>query len=210
MVEHNPWNNILYLYRFLFDCFDGTSGWRVSIHLGFSRSSEKHTWLYSVAIHLSLEKNRWRRDDPNIVQQVEDVEIPPLVLGDEVFPLRTFMMKPHGDAILPDDNPYFNYRHSWARLVTEGAFGILKIRARVIFRKCESNKETFKLYSLVCVVLHNLCIERCHLVPRKFDLTLSHASNKRLNPEEVRNILTLRRTNQSKQSKQLNKKFEKH
>ena len=57
-------------------------------------------------------------------------------------------------------------------------------------------------------MLHNLCIERCHLVPRKFDLTLSHASNKRLNPEEVRNVLTLRRTNQSKQSKQVNKKVQ--
>ena len=36
------------------------------------------------------------------------------------------------------------------------------------------------MYGLACVVLHNLCIELGDLVPRKFDLTLDHASNKRL------------------------------
>ena len=76
----------------------------------------------------------------------------------------------------------------------------MKIRVRVIFRKCESNKETFKLYSLVCVVLHNLCIERCHLVPRKFDLTLSHASNKRLNPEGSEECFNITK-NESKSTK---------
>ena len=41
-----------------------------------------------------------------------------------------------------------------------------------------------------------LCIERGDLVPRKFDLTLDHASNKRLSPEEVRDALALRSTSQ--------------
>ena len=96
---------------------------------------------------------------PNMVQEVEGIEIPPLVLGDGAFPLRTWIMKPHGDAVLPDDKRYFNFRHSRARLVTEGAFGRLKSRFRVLFQKCESKKETVKLYGLACVVLHNLCIE---------------------------------------------------
>ena len=133
---------------------------------------------------------------PNVMQLIDDVEIPPLILGDGAFPLRTFLMKPHGDAVLSDEKRYFNFRHSRARLVTEGAFGRLKSRFRVLFRKCESNKETVKLFGLACVVLHNLCIERGDLVPRKFDLTLDHATNKRLTPEEVRDILALRNTRQ--------------
>ena len=80
-------------------------------------------------------------------------------MGDSAFPLRTWIMKPHGDAILPDDKRYFNYRHSRARLVTERAFGRLESRFRVLFRKCESHKETVKMYGLACLVLHNLCIE---------------------------------------------------
>ena len=107
------------------------------------------------------------------------------------------MLKPHGDAILPDDKQYSNYRNSRERLVTEGALGRLKIKLRVVFRKCESNKEILKIYSLICVVLDNLYIERGDLVPRKFDLTLDHASNRRLSPGEVMHVLVLGSTNQS-------------
>ena len=117
-------------------------------------------------------------------------------MGDETFLLRTYMLKPHGDAILSDDKRYFNYRNSQARLVIDGAFGILNIRFTVLFRKCESNKKTVKLYGLGCVVLHHLCIERGNLVPRTFVLTLDHASNKRLSPEEVKHALALRSMNQ--------------
>lgn len=104
--------------------------------------------------------------------------------------------KPHGDAVLTKIKRYFNFRHSRARLVTEGAFGRLKSRFRVLFRKCESKKENVKLYALACVVLHNICIERGDLAPRAFDLTANHASNKRLSSEEVRDILELRNTRQ--------------
>ena len=93
----------------------------------------------------------------------------------------------HEDGILPDDKRYFIYRHSRARLVTEGAFGTLKMRFRVLLIR--DNKETVKLYGLACVVLRNLCIERGDLVPRKFNITSEHASNKHLSPEEVRNVL---------------------
>ena len=99
------------------------------------------------------------------------------------------MLEPHGEAILLDEKRYFNYRNIRARLVTERAFGRLKIRFRVLFRKCESNKEIVKLYGLAYVVLYNLCIERGDLVPRKLCLTSDHASNKCLSPEEVKDAL---------------------
>ena len=70
---------------------------------------------------------------PDVVQQVGDVQIPSLILGDGAFPLRIFMLKPHRYAMLPDDERYFNYRNSRARPVTEGAFERLKIRFRVLF-----------------------------------------------------------------------------
>ena len=133
---------------------------------------------------------------PNVVQQVEDNEIPPLILGDGAFPLQKFMLKPYRDAILPDDKGYCSYRNSQARLVTEGALERLKIKFRALFRKCKSNKESLKLYVLACVVLHNFCIELGDLVPSKFDLISDHASNRRLIPGEGMDILVLGSTNQ--------------
>ena len=124
------------------------------------------------------------------------------------------MLKPHGDTILPDDKGYFNFRTSWARLVTEGAFRArlltegafrrLNVRFRVLFHKYESNKETVKIRELACAVLYNLCIERSDLVQRKIDLTSDHASNKCLSPEEVNSALALRITNHK--SFEVNKK----
>ena len=72
----------------------------------------------------------------------------------------------------------------------------IEVRFSVLLRKCESNKETVKSYGLACVVPHKICIERGDLVPRKFNLTSDHASNRRLSPEEGRDALALRSTNQ--------------
>ena len=113
-----------------------------------------------------------------------------------LFWLRTFRLNLHGEAIVPDDKVYFNQRNRQARLVTEGAFRTLKIRFRVLFRKCESDKESVKLYGLACIVPHNLCIKRGDLVPRKFDLISDHASYRHLSPQEVRDALAFRSTNQ--------------
>ena len=122
---------------------------------------------------------------------MEDIEIPPLILVDVAFPLWTFLLKAHGDAILQDNKRYFNYRNIPARLVTEEALGRLKIKCWALFRKCPSNKETAKLCGLACVVLHNLCIKRGYLVPRKIDWTSDHASNRFFSPGEVMDVLAL-------------------
>ena len=102
---------------FLFDCFDATSGCKVLIHLGFSRSSSKGTWFYSVAIDWSLQNNCRRRDDSQCSSTV-GIYWNTTLLRDWAFPLWVFMLKLHGDAILPDDKRYFIYENSWARLVT--------------------------------------------------------------------------------------------
>ena len=43
---------------------------------------------------------------------VDGVETPPVILGDGAFPLRSWMVKPHGDAVLTQEKAYFNYRLS--------------------------------------------------------------------------------------------------
>ena len=126
-------------------------------------------------------------------------------------------MKSYGDAVLTPDKRYFNYRSSRSHMVTEGAFRKLaklpknclsvfghfinlalkksKGRFRILHRKCESNKETVKIMGLTCVILHNICIDKGDLVPRKFDLTYDMASNKRRESNELRDLLDLTDSN---------------
>ena len=71
----------------------------------------------------------------------------------------------------------------------------MESRFKDLLHKSEINKETVKLCGLACVVLHNLCTKCDDLVPRKFNLTLDHESNKRLSTEEVKDVLALQSTN---------------
>ena len=45
--------------------------------------------------------------DKNCV--VDGVETPPVILGDGTFPLGSWMMKPHGDAVLTPEKAYFYF-----------------------------------------------------------------------------------------------------
>ena len=54
----------------------------------------------------------WNRIEAGLVitDQVEVVnglEIPPLILGDGAFPLRTWITEPYGDAVLSEEKRYF-------------------------------------------------------------------------------------------------------
>ena len=60
------------------------------------------------------------------------------------FAVRTWIIKPYGHAILNEQKCYINYRLTRARMVTEGAFGKLKGRWKVLSKKCESNPQLSK------------------------------------------------------------------
>ena len=75
-------------------------------------------------------------------------------------------MKPYTNAAPTPKQYYFNYRLSWARMVTEGAFGWLKGKWRILLRKCESKTSELKVAALACMVLHNICIDCEDTLPR--------------------------------------------
>ena len=74
-------------------------------------------------------------------------------------------MKPYGHISLNEQKRYLNYRLSRARMITEGACGKLKGRCCGLSKKCESNPETLKRFSLDYIVLHNICIEMGDINP---------------------------------------------
>ena len=112
--------------------------------------------------------------------------------GDGAFPFHTWLMKPYSNAHLTPQQRYFNYCLSRARMVTEGAFGQLKGRWRILLRKWESRPENVKVFTLACVVLHNLCIRCQDVAPRQWDLTKDPSSNKRRDQSEVCKLLLMR------------------
>ena len=61
--------------------------------------------------------------------------MPYVVVGDEVLPLKTYLMRQYPGKTLAIDKRVFNYRLSRARRISENAFGIQAQRWR-LFQRC--------------------------------------------------------------------------
>lgn len=85
-----------------------------------------------------------------------DAALPHVLVGDEAFPLRPFMMRPFpGTALTSPQRRVANYRMSRARLTCENAFGILAQRWRVYGGAIGCTVPTAKLIVQATCVLHN-------------------------------------------------------
>lgn len=86
----------------------------------------------------------------------DDTPVPYYLIGDDAFPLRTWMMKPFSTRNLSDEERIFNYRLSRARRVVENAFGILSNRFRCLLTTLHLCPMTVRSVVLATVCLHNL------------------------------------------------------
>ena len=129
---------------------------------------------------------------PKVGKKVGSLLVPPLILGDAAFPLQPWLMKPCTNANPTLQQRYYNYRLSRARMVTEGAFGQLKGRWRVLLRRCECSQENTKKAALACVVLHNICLEKEDTITREMDLAIDPKTGNRRDRAKIRELLQMR------------------
>ena len=74
-------------------------------------------------------------------------------------------------------------------MVTEGAYGQLKGRWRVLLRRNESGPHEAKTATLACRVLHNICIVKGDTISRNLDRTIDPQTNERKHKEAIRDQL---------------------
>ena len=129
---------------------------------------------------------------PQISKKIGGYEVMPLIVADSAFPSSIYIIKPYGDGEPTEKQKYFNYRLSRSRMVVESAFGQLKSRWRVLYKKCESSKETVKLYALACVILHNICIEKGEPLSQQLDITIDPKTKRKCDRQTIRNLLQMR------------------
>ena len=83
-----------------------------------------------------------------------------VLVGDEAFPLKTFLKKPYPSKILTYYERLYNYRLSRARRVSENAFGILVNRFRVVDTYIHLCATKCTSITNACIVLHNLLLSK--------------------------------------------------
>lgn len=90
--------------------------------------------------------------------QTEDV--PFVILADDAFPLKTYIMKPFAFKNQPVENRVYNYRLSRGRRVVENAFGLLSVKFRALRKPFELEPNKTTMVILAMCVLHNLLLTR--------------------------------------------------
>lgn len=105
-----------------------------------------------------LGNNQQILESPNRV--INGTEVPPLIVGDSAYPLLKWLIKPYADrGRLSPEERKFNMKLSAMRSVVERAFGMLKLRWRLVYKKVEQNTRTLKKTVIAACILHNICID---------------------------------------------------
>ena len=81
--------------------------------------------------------------------------IPFLLVGDEAFPLKSYLMKPYPNRNLDLTQRIFNYRLSRVRRIVENVFGILSSRFGVFQKHVPLEPEKVEKIVMAACVLHN-------------------------------------------------------
>lgn len=86
--------------------------------------------------------------------------IPYVIVGDEGFPLKKYLMRPFSAKTLDDNKRIYNYRHSRCRRTVECAFGILCKKFELLQRPIRVGPEKAILFTNAALVLHNFVRRR--------------------------------------------------
>ena len=92
---------------------------------------------------------------PSKIYQSSDQDRPCFLLGDEMFPLKDWLMRPFPGAETTEEEKICNYRHSRECQCVENAFGILSQRWRIFLRPIKTSVKSVENYTLACLAIHN-------------------------------------------------------
>jgi len=89
-----------------------------------------------------------------------NIALPHFLVGDEAYPLKTYLMRPYPQKNLGPEEEIFNKRLTNARQVVECAFGILSSKWRLLLKAIEINPDRADgIIKCICL-LHNIIIDK--------------------------------------------------
>lgn len=125
---------------------------------GKGRQSDGGTFHFSKFNEL-LTNNRFNMPPPKILPG-SNILLPHVLVGDEAYPLKTYLMRPFPSTNLDDSRRIFNKRLSRARVTIECAYGIMTNKWRIFLKAIETDTKHAKLIIKVGCLLHNIVREK--------------------------------------------------
>ena len=94
--------------------------------------------------------------DPQALPGCSFNPLPFYILGDDIFPLKMWLLKPFGGKDLTEEQQIYNLRNSRARRTIEKAFGILATRRKIFSKPIRATVKNTENYVLASLALHTL------------------------------------------------------
>ena len=102
-----------------------------------------------------FEQNRLNLPAETNLITSDDRIAPYFLLGDEIFPLKKWLMRPYPSLNADEEERVYNYRHSRERRVIKNAFGFLTSRWRIFQKPIRVTVSNVEKYTMACLALHN-------------------------------------------------------
>ena len=118
---------------------------------GFGRDNDAGIFAESSFGNALLENKL----DLPVAEEVNGHKLPYVIVADDIFPLKPWLMKPYGGQNIPETSRIYNYRLSRARRTIENAFGILSAKWRIFRRPIRASPSTVEGIIKATVCLHN-------------------------------------------------------
>lgn len=110
---------------------------------GRGQQSDGGTFI-ALTLYKLIEKKKYKIPIPKRLTN-SDVIAPYVLVGDEAYPLKHYLMLPCPERVINNERKCFNIRLSTARQTIECAFGILTC-------KMENTKKTYRNIQKKCLV----------------------------------------------------------
>ena len=102
------------------------------IDIGQYGSNNDSRVLSRSKINEQIENSALQLPQPATLDGCNYDPLPYFLVGDEIFPLKSWLMHPYPCRTLKEEESIYNYRHSRARRVIENTFRILIARWRIL------------------------------------------------------------------------------
>ncbi|XP_066595464.1 uncharacterized protein [Prorops nasuta] len=89
-----------------------------------------------------------------------DILTPFVMVGDDAYPLKSYLLKPYSKLNLSRDERIFNYRLSRARRCIECTFGILTATWRCLKSELQMEPKNIDIVIKCICLLHNIIIDK--------------------------------------------------
>lgn len=131
----------------------------IAVEVGaYGKQSDGGTFSDS-NVYQRLETNTFNIPKNEIIPST-DISVPFVLLGDDAYPLKTFLLKPYSRQNLTQEQRIFNYRLSRARRCVECAFGILVAKWRCLKTELQLDPENVDIIVKCVCLLHNMVIDK--------------------------------------------------